>query len=150
MKISIYNKVTGELLFTNKNPFKEAETIAQELGFDKDFIFIEKDASILFDIIDEVKEEKSNMYESTKEQPKHIGDIETPTIGDLIYIPSYKSFLRTIIGGVGTVCLVNETGSNLMVEVDKAPGIYFNWNEIKEEQEELSKQFGFNSASLIK
>lgn len=150
MRVSIYNNVTGELLFKTDHPTCDANTIAEELGFDKDFVYIEVTNSIVLDIIDDVKTEKQNMYAIPENEPKHIGDIDEPISGSLIYVPSYKSLFKTIIGGVGTISEIIKKDDNFMVEVLEVPGTMFNWNEIKSLQKELSEQFGFNSSCIIK
>lgn len=116
-----------------------------------------------------------NKVETHSKTP--IGQVETPNVGDLIYIETVKGILSTIIGGVCTVSMVhvdeteivtdtlthsydfeNEydedveediTESNILVEIEEFPGRYFSWSLLRQKQDELQELFGYTPARLI-
>jgi len=96
-----------------------------------------------------------------------VGNVETPKLGDLIYVTGLDGILRKITGGIGTVHLVynsnkdienlddesNEatvSNKNILVELEEIPGTYFSWSEIKDKQLELKAKYGYKPVCVIR
>lgn len=92
----------------------------------------------------ENKNKEENIINKEKNQP--CGNIDNPTIGDLVYIDGYKNILSAIIGGVGTITMISKEN---LIELEEIPGHYFNWNFLKSEQDLLKNKYGYKPVSII-
>lgn len=109
---------------------------------------------------------------------EHVGNVECPEVGDLVYIDGQEGLLSTITGGVCTVSMIYKsddpvvvdtiehdvyndewdeeeveieeiTENNILFEVDEFPGTYFSWTMLKDKQDELQLKYGYKPACKI-
>jgi len=90
-----------------------------------------------------------------------VGNVEIPKLGNLVYVNGFDGFLRKITGGIGTVHMVfdeetkaevkpDDEPESVLVELEEVPGVYFSWNELKDEQAELKNKYGYKPVCSIK
>lgn len=114
---------------------------------------------------------EEDVVEGNSNEP--VGDVDVPNVGDLIYVEATKGILRVTTGGVATVSTVfkqtlegtmqvlseedeeNELEpelielENIMVETEEMPGVYFNWSELRNKQNDLKKAFGYKPSTVL-
>lgn len=100
-----------------------------------------------------VESDESEETETASFEP--VGNVEMPSLGDLIYVEGMDGMLAKIRGGVGTVGMVydNEKAENceqnILIELEEIPGHYFNWNQLADVQDELKAKYGYKPACKI-
>lgn len=103
------------------------------------------------------------------------GDVDVPSMGDIIYIDGITQTLCKITGGLATVLSVKETTdpvvvdtmidaydeyseeysekdiceNNVLVELEEFPGTFVSWTMLKEKQDELSDKYNYTTAKKI-